>query len=222
MQGLCRQQPLGFTASVACSRELRASVRGGMHRPAALPCRSHSGSRRAGLAAPAVLMPAPLCAQTCQTQTLSTVRMPVVEDRVRVGCSSASVRPRRATPGAAGTPKLTPSPRPPQIRFARYGRKKLPFYRIVAIDSKKRRQGAPLEASASRPPALAAGTANPTLRPRRSCRGAPCDASIYRRPAPTPASTVPGLVQPTEQGGQPRRPRHQEVAVPRRRALRDR
>ena len=31
------------------------------------------------------------------------------------------------------------------IRFTRMGRKKLPFYRIVAIDSKKRRDGAPLE-----------------------------------------------------------------------------
>ena len=32
-----------------------------------------------------------------------------------------------------------------QIRFTRMGRKKLPFYRIVAIDSRKRRDGAPLE-----------------------------------------------------------------------------
>ena len=31
------------------------------------------------------------------------------------------------------------------IRFTRMGRKKLPFYRIVAIDSRKRRDGAPLE-----------------------------------------------------------------------------
>ncbi len=32
-----------------------------------------------------------------------------------------------------------------QIRFTRLGRKKAPFYRIVAIDSKARRDGAPLE-----------------------------------------------------------------------------
>ncbi len=32
-----------------------------------------------------------------------------------------------------------------QIRFTRLGRKKLPFYRIIAIDSKKRREGEPLE-----------------------------------------------------------------------------
>lgn len=32
-----------------------------------------------------------------------------------------------------------------QIRFTRMGRKKLPFYRIVAVDSRVRRDGAPLE-----------------------------------------------------------------------------
>lgn len=32
-----------------------------------------------------------------------------------------------------------------QIRFARFGRKKLPFYRLVAIDSRKHREGKPLE-----------------------------------------------------------------------------
>ena len=31
-----------------------------------------------------------------------------------------------------------------KIRLKRLGRKKAPFYRIVAIDSRKRRQGAPL------------------------------------------------------------------------------
>ena len=31
------------------------------------------------------------------------------------------------------------------IRFQRYGRKKSPFYRLVAIDSRKRRDGAPIE-----------------------------------------------------------------------------
>lgn len=36
--------------------------------------------------------------------------------------------------------------RPPlQIRFTRVGRKKLPFYRIVAVDSRVRRDGKPLE-----------------------------------------------------------------------------
>ena len=32
-----------------------------------------------------------------------------------------------------------------QIRFSRRGRKKLPFYRLVAVDSRKRRDGRPLE-----------------------------------------------------------------------------
>lgn len=31
------------------------------------------------------------------------------------------------------------------IRFSRFGRKKAPVYRIVAIDSRKRREGRPLE-----------------------------------------------------------------------------
>eukprot|EP00879_Flechtneria_rotunda_P001781 GHRR01001945.1.p1 GENE.GHRR01001945.1~~GHRR01001945.1.p1 ORF type:complete len:128 (+),score=20.73 GHRR01001945.1:175-558(+) len=31
------------------------------------------------------------------------------------------------------------------IRFQRYGRKKAPFYRLVAIDSRDRREGRPLE-----------------------------------------------------------------------------
>ena len=35
-----------------------------------------------------------------------------------------------------------------QIRFQRLGRKKLPFYRIVAIDSKRRRDGIPIEVRA--------------------------------------------------------------------------
>ena len=33
----------------------------------------------------------------------------------------------------------------PQIRFTRRGRTKLPFYRIIAIDSRERRDGLPLE-----------------------------------------------------------------------------
>ena len=34
---------------------------------------------------------------------------------------------------------------PSQIRFTRLGRIRSPFYRIIAIDSRKRRDGAPLE-----------------------------------------------------------------------------
>lgn len=32
-----------------------------------------------------------------------------------------------------------------QIRFTRFGRKKVPFYRIIAIDSRSRRDGLPIE-----------------------------------------------------------------------------
>ena len=51
---------------------------------------------------------------------------------------------------AAAAAKLTVAarlapPAPPQIRFTRMGRKKLPFYRIIAVDSRVRRDGAPLE-----------------------------------------------------------------------------
>ena len=38
---------------------------------------------------------------------------------------------------------------PPQIRFTRLGRIRTPFYRIIAIDSRKRRDGAPLEVRAA-------------------------------------------------------------------------
>lgn len=34
-----------------------------------------------------------------------------------------------------------------QIRFTRFGRKKVPFYRIIAIDSRERRDGLPIEVS---------------------------------------------------------------------------
>lgn len=37
------------------------------------------------------------------------------------------------------------SPTITQLRFQRFGRKKAPFYRLVAIDSRDRREGRPLE-----------------------------------------------------------------------------
>ena len=55
-----------------------------------------------------------------------------------------------------GEPPPPPSCRPPlsplhpQIRFQRFGRKKAPFYRLVAIDSRDRREGRPLEVSNGR------------------------------------------------------------------------
>ena len=52
----------------------------------------------------------------------------------------------------ASTRATTSAPRSPllveakvAIRFQRFGRKKAPFYRLVAIDSRDRREGRPLE-----------------------------------------------------------------------------
>ena len=90
-----------------------------------------------------------------------TVRAPlVVEDRVAVRhfyyfytarhCASISNRitSTRCT-STLREPMFSPSHSIDlvclQIRFTRMGRKKLPFYRIVAVDSRKRRDGAPLE-----------------------------------------------------------------------------
>lgn len=42
-------------------------------------------------------------------------------------------------------PRSIFTPHATQIRFTRLGRKRKPFYRIIAIDSRKRRDGAPLE-----------------------------------------------------------------------------
>ena len=91
----------------------------------------------------------------------------VVENRVRVSrqrcmarvqlsrgsaCGVGGLSARRAPPacslGAApGAAAHCPCFRAPrsQIRFTRIGRKKLPFYRIIAVDSKVRRDGRPLE-----------------------------------------------------------------------------
>lgn len=44
-----------------------------------------------------------------------------------------------------GGAQPSPSPCHTQIRFARFGRKYRPFYRLVAIDSRARRDGRPLE-----------------------------------------------------------------------------
>jgi len=42
-----------------------------------------------------------------------------------------------------GLPALTRHP--PQIRFTRLGRNKSPFFRVVVMDSRTRRDGRPLE-----------------------------------------------------------------------------
>lgn len=53
-----------------------------------------------------------------------------------------------ASPAAARRPPAATHALPhpsPQLRFQRFGRKKAPFYRLVAIDSRDRREGRPLE-----------------------------------------------------------------------------
>lgn len=49
----------------------------------------------------------------------------------------------RATTSSARSPLLVEAK--VAIRFQRFGRKKAPFYRLVAIDSRERREGRPLE-----------------------------------------------------------------------------
>ncbi len=57
--------------------------------------------------------------------------------------SPPSPSPRSPSPNAH--PSLPPLLNPVAIRFQRFGRKKSPFYRLVAIDSRVRRDGRPLE-----------------------------------------------------------------------------
>ncbi len=59
-----------------------------------------------------------------------------------------NVRPFQATRVAVARPsRATPLVVENRValRFQRFGRKKLPFYRLVAIESKDRRNGLPLE-----------------------------------------------------------------------------
>ncbi|EFJ42044.1 plastid/chloroplast ribosomal protein S16 [Volvox carteri f. nagariensis] len=60
---------------------------------------------------------------------------------------TGSVKPFTATRASAARPArvATVIENRVALRFQRFGRKKLPFYRLVAIDSKKRRDGEPLE-----------------------------------------------------------------------------
>ena len=94
-------------------------------------------------------------------QSLKTEAMVKVSERTRAMRDAA--RFRRARHRKQINPKTclcTPVPYdlcltvrtptlPPQIRFTRLGRIRSPFYRIIAIDSRKRRDGAPLEVRAA-------------------------------------------------------------------------
>lgn len=64
--------------------------------------------------------------------------------RSHVG-SSACLSVSRQAPAQSRTAQLQPVENRVVLRFSRRGRKKLPFYRLVAVDSRKRRDGRPLE-----------------------------------------------------------------------------
>ncbi|XRB08732.1 ribosomal protein S16 [Pycnococcus provasolii] len=59
--------------------------------------------------------------------------------RLAPSSSSASVRPSAAPPRHVTTENNV------RIRFARHGRKFSPFYRVVVIDSRARREGRPIQ-----------------------------------------------------------------------------
>jgi len=58
-----------------------------------------------------------------------------------------NVKPFTATRVSVGRPQRVTAVIENRValRFQRFGRKKLPFYRLVAIESKDRRDGEPLE-----------------------------------------------------------------------------
>ncbi|KAL3134940.1 hypothetical protein ABBQ32_007901 [Trebouxia sp. C0010 RCD-2024] len=59
--------------------------------------------------------------------------------------STASLSASRQLPSLSRTSHFQPVQNRVVLRFSRRGRKKLPFYRLVAVDSRKRRDGRPLE-----------------------------------------------------------------------------
>eukprot|EP00887_Chlorella_sp_A99_P004603 scaffold4.g4603.t1 len=73
-----------------------------------------------------------------------TTRQPL---SFRAAVSSTQALRAQAQPAAAAAARSLPLvvENRVRIRFTRMGRKKLPFYRIVAVDSRVRRDGRPLE-----------------------------------------------------------------------------
>ena len=69
--------------------------------------------------------------------------------RARVRLAAANRKQTLSPPFSSQKPTTSsltsPPASTPQIRFTRLGRIRKPFYRIIAIDSRKRRDGAPLE-----------------------------------------------------------------------------
>ena len=145
------------------------------------------------------------------------------EGRARIGRAAARPHCWPTDPPPPHTPLPHHTPTPTQIRFQRFGRKKAPFYRLVAIDSRDRREGRPLEVRESAGKCAGRGVAIfPPQKPRR-----PFHPSIPLIAHLSPLSfhpfppTAPGLLRPPAQGDQPERARHQEVAGPGRPAVGD-
>ena len=133
--------------------------------------------------------------------------------RVRLAAANRkqTLSPPFSSPKPTTSSLTSPPASTPQIRFTRLGRIRKPFYRIIAIDSRKRRDGAPLEVRT--PPRQNAGLARPPpISPRRA------RAAARRFPVTHAASLIrlafagAGLVRPHREAVQPERARHQGVA----------
>ena len=125
LQSALPRQQLAFRASVADASALRAV--------------------RLAAAANASAPPAPRSLRL-GAPPRSLYAKPTIAPRAATSRRPAPARPQAPRAAAAAAPRaaLLVEARV-AIRFARFGRKKLPFYRLVAIDSRARRDGKPLE-----------------------------------------------------------------------------
>ena len=121
--------PLGFAASVACADGLRVRAPAAVCRAcralrflvaADAPWLRRAGAGRAG----------GRCA---------------ARDHHRGSAGASPTATPVASPKAGHAGLRLPRRGAPQIRFTRLGRKKVPFFRVVVMDSKTRRDGRPLE-----------------------------------------------------------------------------
>ena len=84
--------------------------------------------------------------QALQTEAMVKVRPRVATPPRRFPRATSDRNPKPSSAVKPTTSRLTSSP--PSVStdsLPRLGRKRKPFYRIIAIDSRKRRDGAPLE-----------------------------------------------------------------------------
>ena len=85
--------------------------------------------------------------------------LPRARDRLAAANRKQTLSPPFSSQKPTTSSLTSPPASTPQIRFTRLGRIRKPFYRIIAIDSRKRRDGAPLEVRT--PPRQNAGLARP-------------------------------------------------------------